>query len=438
MSEWPNDTPVSLLLSRRNPPALFGSGLIDAVPEADILANGERSHAALPEVSGRPARVAGGKLGRFGWKGQVASLDDFVASACANELGLEVPGHHQARLPKSPDAAARGLDMTGAECEALVDYVRRLPAPVVSRPRRPIESQAAGRGREVFTSLGCAACHTPDLGPAQGIYSDLLLHDMGINLADKGTYSMDEPDAAGSPALATEWRTPPLWGLRDSGPYLHDGRARTVEEAVAMHGGEAVKVARRYFALRGPDRKDLDAFLMSLAAPARVDQVPVAVASAEPAPGPAGVWVQEQSQRLDDGFRLFIERTVADLRSAAAPAVAEAEPPARPRAAVAARPRDPREQLLEARAREIAAAEMLRNAWHQSRMGNAPAALMLLRRVAQDWPETPQGREARVEIARLTAQLGYRTLPPTRATAMPRPSFGFDGFIGAAVAPAGR
>ena len=309
--------PVSLVMSRRNPPPLFGSGLIDVVPEAEILANAARSHAARPEISGRPARVAGGKLGRFGWKGQVASLEEFVASACANELGLEVPGHHQAASPGAPDAPAKGLDMTGDECDALVDYVRRLPPPAAEEPV-PGESLAVERGRALFGSIGCAACHTPDLGPARGIYSDLLLHEMGAGLSDNGSYYAAEPASADAPPEGGEWRTPPLWGLRDSGPYLHDGRAETVEQAVALHGGEAEEVAKRYFALSAPQRLELDAFLATLAAPAAGPEPPRAEAVPRPK-GPGAAWVERQMAQHDRGVRAEVAKVVDAHRSPAHP-----------------------------------------------------------------------------------------------------------------------
>ena len=91
-----------------------------------------------------------------------------------------------------------------------------------------------GTGRRLFAEVGCATCHAPTLGDVRGIYSDLLLHDMGQSLSDSGsTYGIDGPDTPEGPT-PREWRTPPLWGYRDSGPYLHDGRAQDLEEAVAL------------------------------------------------------------------------------------------------------------------------------------------------------------------------------------------------------------
>ena len=172
----------------------------------------------------------------------MASLEDFVLTACANELGLEVPGHHQAASPLAPDAKARGLDLTAEECDALVAYVRSLPPPVSLDPSDAQAAAAVAEGRRLFHSVGCASCHTADLGSIRGIYSDLLLHDMGEELSDSGAYYATESTRS-APRRSREWRTPPLWGFRDSAPYLHDGRARNLEQAVALHHGQGAASA---------------------------------------------------------------------------------------------------------------------------------------------------------------------------------------------------
>jgi len=261
----------TLTHSRRNSPPLFGVGRIDAVPEALLVKAARRKFPDFPEVHGRVARTQGGKAGRFGWKGQVPDLNEFVLSACAGELGLEVPGHHQARRPGAPvpDSSPRGLDMDGAECADLVAFVGGLPAPVVRPPSTSYEAAAIADGRQAFVAIGCATCHAPSMGPAVGIYSDLLLHDMGQGLSDSGQYYGGSAPADGPLAGATEreWRTPPLWGFRDSGPYLHDGRAETLAEAVALHGGEADRTARRFARLVPFYQSAITLFLESLTAP---------------------------------------------------------------------------------------------------------------------------------------------------------------------------
>ena len=123
-------------------------------------------------------------------------------------------------------------------------------------------------GRLLFAEVGCASCHTPSLGEVRGIYSDLLLHDMGQILGDAGVSygAVEGPDSPGGPSPG-EWRTPPLWGFRDSGPYLHDGRAQTLEEAVALHGGQGSQSARQFFSLDPEERASVEIFLKSLVAP---------------------------------------------------------------------------------------------------------------------------------------------------------------------------
>jgi CxxC motif-containing protein (DUF1111 family) len=329
-----------LVRSQRNPTALFGAGLIDAIPDRAIEEAAKGRDPRFPEIAGRVSRLKDKRIGRFGWKGQTASLSDFVLTACAVELGLEVPGHHQGGLPQKPEAKATGLDLTGQECESLVDYVRGLPRPAERKPAASVESKEIAAGRALFASIGCTGCHSPKLGDVEGLYSDLLLHDLGPQLGDTGQYGVFDPssseedfsddpgpiaDAVGGaaptvvaapaattiaevpagvvfsgpgqlsaeavmvqtrmvmmpgqpapasftrpttgPASRFEWRTPPLWGFRDSGPYLHDGRADTLDQAVALHAGEAARITQEFFNLKPRDRGRIEAFLKSLTAP---------------------------------------------------------------------------------------------------------------------------------------------------------------------------
>jgi CxxC motif-containing protein (DUF1111 family) len=271
--------------SQRSPTPLFGAGLIDAIPDAAIRSASERRYADFPEVQGRVSLQEGGKVGRFGWKAQMPSLEGFVLTACAVELGLEVPGHRQGGLPQKPEYRAPGLDMDRGECDALVAYVRGLPAPRSERPTLAgEEARYLDTGRELFMNIGCASCHTPRLAAVDGLYSDLLLHDMGEDLGDTGSYGHFVPPSPGlqrpkssdeiaQPANRREWRTPPLWGVRDSAPYMHDGRAETLEQAIALHGGQGESSARRYFGRTARERLQVQAFLKSLAAPDQVARV---------------------------------------------------------------------------------------------------------------------------------------------------------------------
>jgi CxxC motif-containing protein (DUF1111 family) len=286
---------LTLIESKRNTPPLFGAGLIDAIPDkvldevaaeqAKDSGNGPRGSAGdfggLPAINfgglsvrGRVARLKDGRAGRFGWKASVASLGEFTLQACSSELGLEVPGFARAAPPWKSDYKAPGIDLTREQCDTLTGFVASLPRPGVRPADSTEQAGAIERGRQLFASAGCAVCHRPKLGDVDGIYSDLLLHDMGRPLSDSGSYTVLETEIASKdkptqPRAANEreWRTPPLWGLRDSAPYLHDGRAETVADAVALHGGEGLAAAQAYQRLSEKERGEVELFLRTLAAP---------------------------------------------------------------------------------------------------------------------------------------------------------------------------
>jgi CxxC motif-containing protein (DUF1111 family) len=280
MHRSPSPNPVeygdfTLFHFQRNAIPLFGAGLIDSVPDSVLEAAARQRFAECPEISGRVCRLPDGRIGRFGWKAQEATLAEFVLTACAVELGLEVPGRHQAGNPRDGEYRATGLDLTSELCQDLVAFVRALPAPVELASATDREARAVAAGRASFERIGCATCHVANLGEVRGIYSDLLLHDLGEDLGEIGSYGVTLPEpAAGEPvsddrsAAREEWRTAPLWGLRDSAPYLHDGRAETLEQAIALHAGEATATASRYFRLSSPERWQVQAFMKSLGAPA--------------------------------------------------------------------------------------------------------------------------------------------------------------------------
>jgi CxxC motif-containing protein (DUF1111 family) len=272
-------TPRAVTISQRNTPALFGAKLIDELPERDIIA-GERKQRlkaglASAEVEnapvGRASRLADGRVGRFGWKAQTANLSDFVQAACANELGLGNPGQAQPRPLYKPNYQSPGLDLTAEQCNQLTAFVASLPRPVERTPATANGAEEARRGKKVFQAIGCADCHTPNLGAVEGIYSDLLLHRMGATLVGGGSYNEPPPQIPdfqpGEEPRPDEWRTPPLWGVADSAPYLHDGRASTLEEAIRLHGGQGADAARRYAKLSQAETVQLLAFLKSLRAP---------------------------------------------------------------------------------------------------------------------------------------------------------------------------
>ena len=152
-------------------------------------------------------------------------------------------------------------------------------------PTNPHARDRAQAGSTTFEAIGCADCHTPNLGTIAGFYSNLLLHDMGGELASSTGY-YGEPPAAPSegagtaPPVANEWRTPPLWGVADSAPYLHDGRAATLHDAILRHKGEASNVTATYEKLTPAERDNLLAFLGSLRAPGVVGTTETRLAAA--------------------------------------------------------------------------------------------------------------------------------------------------------------
>lgn len=286
---------ADIVITQRNTPALFGDGLIDVVPD-DTLIGHMREHmtaarlvglnrAKDSKVKGRIARLADGRLGRFGWKLEFASLQDFVKAACANELGLSNPGRPQATPLGKPSYKPPGTDLTDAQCVLMTDFIRGLPAPIRVAPSDPTAVSAVQRGEKLFTAVGCADCHVADLGPVTGLYSDNLLHDMGVLLqSSTGYYGsiIPEPPTANDKFAVSqqptpgEWRTAPLWGVADSAPYLHDGRAETLQQAIELHGGESDGVAKRFQEASPVDKEAIIEFLKTLRAPRQDAAVVVA------------------------------------------------------------------------------------------------------------------------------------------------------------------
>jgi CxxC motif-containing protein (DUF1111 family) len=269
-------------VSQVNTPALFGSGLIDALPEHVLIeaaenqrvkfGNPPRGEDRLPV--GRVSRLAHGRIGKFGWKGQTARLADFVQAACANELGLGNPNHPQPKPLGKPEYEPAGLDLTQQQCDQLTAYVAALDKPVERQPFDIKGISDVAEGKQLFSRIGCADCHAPRLGDIEGIYSDLLLHRMGDDSAGGAGYR-SQPDSSDGPE-PSEWRTPPLWGVADSAPYMHDGRAETLEQAIRLHGGQGKEAASRFAQASQAEQQQLVAFLKTLRAPG--------LAVAEPAP----------------------------------------------------------------------------------------------------------------------------------------------------------
>ena len=266
---------LAYMRTQRNTPSLFGLGYIDKIKPEQLELLAKVQNRNFTEISGRVAPNAG----KFGWRGQSPSVRGFVLGACANELGLQTPGFKQAAVPVplvDANANSSHSDMTPAEISAMVQYVAELPPPAEVQPANVDDAESWYAGQKHFTQARCDACHVRQIGSVVGIYSDLLLHDMGEKLNDPAALSSSpglsqQYYGTGESLLVSnerkqEWRTPPLWGVRDSAPYLHDGRAENIEEAILAHGGEGERSRQRYFRLSAKAKSELVFYVKSLGA----------------------------------------------------------------------------------------------------------------------------------------------------------------------------
>lgn len=283
----PEQVPSGAAVSLRLPPPVFGVGLIEAIPEAAIVALADPDDRDGDGISGRPNWVssaawvphsepgggAGPRLGRFGRKAQNSSLFQQVVEAYLQDIGITsdfLPTENRNPLSSVPvEAVDRVLDpeVSASTVQAVTHYIRALAPPA---PGADTEQRQEGRG--IFAQIGCSRCHTPTHQTGQSVlpalsnksvelYSDLLLHDMGDELAD------NRPDGM---ATGREWRTAPLRGLRLMRQFLngqtlllHDGRARSVEDAILLHGGEARAIRDAFAALTPAQKRALLDFVES-------------------------------------------------------------------------------------------------------------------------------------------------------------------------------
>jgi CxxC motif-containing protein (DUF1111 family) len=261
--------------SLRVGPQVIGMGLLEAVADADLEALADPGDRDGDSISGRVHRIAStGRIGRFGWKASQPSLEGQVRAALSEDVGITSDAFPEESLSPAQriviDAPSGGQpEIDAFKVERIAHYCRVLAVPAQRGAGEPLVE----RGRELFSMVGCAACHVPELrtakaSPVQALrgatfhpYTDLLLHDMGEDLADHRR----DGDADGR-----EWRTPPLWGIGLVGTvnghtqFLHDGRARNLQEAVLWHGGEAQRSRDAFVAMPQSDRRALIAFLESL------------------------------------------------------------------------------------------------------------------------------------------------------------------------------
>lgn len=263
--------PVPEFFSVRVAPQLVGLGLLEAVPEAVIEALADPQDADGDGISGRaqlindPEDAAKIRIGRFTYKASQAKVAHQIAYALNRDMGVAT-----SVFPVlDGDTAAGAVEVNDTELDQMNRYVSILGVAA----RRDLTDTVALRGEEVFQSAGCVKCHAPSLttsahhpfaelrGQTIRPYTDLLLHDMGAGLAD----NLAEENASGA-----EWRTAPLWnigltaGVSGGEAYLHDGRARTLEEAILWHGGEGEAAKEAFRTAPASDRAALIKFLKSL------------------------------------------------------------------------------------------------------------------------------------------------------------------------------
>ncbi|HTA81291.1 MAG TPA: di-heme oxidoredictase family protein [Bacteroidia bacterium] len=278
-TNWPSNA----LISGRVAPRLVGLGILEQIPENEILENvhGNLAMGDTSQINGKPNYVYDYtnqqmELGRFGWKCEAPSILQQTAGAYNQDMGVtnyvfpEESTYGQGQFAYVP-AGDPSPELPDSELNENVFYVQTLAPPA----RRNVYDAQVVHGQQIFNSAGaqCASCHSPTLTTGVNFsfsimsnlkvhaYTDMLLHDMGGGLADnRPTFS----------ATGRQWRTAPLWGIGlvplidPQGQYLHDGRARTLMEAIMWHGGEAYNAKEYVRNLSAYDRDALIAFLQSL------------------------------------------------------------------------------------------------------------------------------------------------------------------------------
>jgi len=264
--------PAGYMTSVRLAPPVFGLGLLELVTETELLRNADPGDADGDGISGRPNYVFNPfsrqrEMGRYGLKANTSSLLVQVASAFVEDMGVTNYTFRSENYMNTPSSELP--DVSDSLLDAVVFYIRTLAVPA----RRNVEQLAVIRGEKLFQQIKCSGCHIPTLQTGVDIrlptlsnqrihpYTDLLLHDMGEGLAD------GRPDFE---AEGNEWKTPALWGIglfpKTNGTpyYLHDGRARSLVEAILWHGGEAQQAKDAFVQLPSSDRDALVKFLESL------------------------------------------------------------------------------------------------------------------------------------------------------------------------------
>ncbi len=261
--------PQATFISHRITTPVFGMGLVEAIPDATILSrSGQPQPGGVMGFANMVVNPDTGQveLGRFGWKAQHSTTHGFAGDAYRNEMGVTNPSFPTEVLPQGqpippgadpvPDPEDQGGDVS-----ALADFMR------FTMPPPPLPDTAGSiAGRAIFQQINCTSCHVPSMTTGASpvaalafkqvnLYSDLLLHHMGSALAD----GIQQGQASGD-----QFRTSPLWGLRFRPFLMHDGRARSILEAIKAHGGEAATSRARFLLLSATAKKQLSEFLSRL------------------------------------------------------------------------------------------------------------------------------------------------------------------------------
>jgi CxxC motif-containing protein (DUF1111 family) len=253
---------------------LVGTGLLEAIAESTVAGLADPGDSNGDGVSGRMQVVTDpqtgqARMGRFGWKAGQARLSHQIANALNFDMGVTTPVFPNLDCGSAQTGCGSIQELSSADLDLMVRYVATLGVTA----RRDLGDGQALQGESLFATIGCTKCHVPTLTTSpyhpywelrnQTIhpYTDMLLHDMGPGLAD----NMGEASASGA-----EWRTSPLWnlgltaGVSGGEAYLHDGRARTLNEAILWHGGEAAAAREAFRTLSSANRAALIRFLQSL------------------------------------------------------------------------------------------------------------------------------------------------------------------------------
>jgi CxxC motif-containing protein (DUF1111 family) len=265
----------SVQVAHRNSLPIFGVGLFEFISDETIIANTDPDDADGDGISGR-FNTDRGAIGRFGVKAQSNNIEVFTRPPLMNQMGITSSpfrgegsivrrGRQVSGDPTDSNQDADGVpdpEISNADLGDLIAFTTFLAAPIP----KPFDD-AARRGEALFESLGCVKCHIPSLPSSRGpvnAFTDLLLHEMGPELADGISLGVPQPSNLSDPTPHLEFRTQPLWGVSHSGPWLHDGRAETLMEAITMHGGEAAAIRDAFNALTPSEQADVITFLEHL------------------------------------------------------------------------------------------------------------------------------------------------------------------------------